>query len=573
MRRLLALVQPHARDACGVAGCIALCAALSVVPALLTTRLVDLGLARRDLREIALDAGIMIAAAIVPALLGIVQTYTSARLGQAITRDLRAQLVTHLHRLPVSFFTDTRAGEVLNRVTSDVDTVDGALIGVATGALTNLLGAAAAVLAMAALDWRLMLVALALMPPMLLPLNATGHRLYGVRRAAREKHDELTALLQDTLSLSGITLVKSFARRDFEASRVRALGADLMALEIRAAMVTRWFLAVLSAMMIVAPALVWLTGGYLVVRAGVSAGVVVAFVALLARLYSPASALLGTRLQLVAAFAVFDRLFEYLDLAPEALPRAAAAPPFVPAQGRVEFEGVRFAYGDGRTALDGVTFRADGGQTVAIVGPSGSGKTTIANLLLRFYDRDTGTIAIDGRDVRRIDVDELRSHIGIVTQETYLFHDTVANNIRYGRLGASQAEIEAAARAANIDHVVRALPLGYDTVVGDRGHKLSGGERQRVAIARILLKNPRILILDEATSALDTQAEAIVQEALARAMRGRTSLVIAHRLSTVESADLILVMRDGKIVERGSHADLLAARGLYGSLAARTFAS
>jgi ATP-binding cassette subfamily B protein len=569
MRRLVGLVRPHGADAAVVAGCIALSATLGVVPPLLTSRLVDLGLARRDLHEIALDAAIMVAAAIVPAALGVAQTYASARLGQAITRDLRAEMVTHVHRLPVSFFTATRAGEVLNRVTNDIDTVDGALVGVAVGVATNALGILTTVVAMAALDWRLMLLAFAMLPSMLLPLNWTGHRLYDVRRATREKRDELAGLLQDTLSLSGITLVKSFVRRAFEAQRVRSLGGELMELEVRAAMATRWFLAVLSAMMIVAPAVLWLGGGYLVVRGDVSVGVVVAFVALLARLYSPASNLLGTRLQLVAAFAIFDRVFEYLDLAPEA-PATAVTEPFAPAHGEVTFDRVHFAYEDGRTALRGVSFTARPGQTVALVGPSGSGKTTVANLLLRFYDASSGTIAIDGRDVRGAEIDELRSHIGIVTQETYLFHDTVANNIRYGRLGATQAEIEAAAEAANIHHVIRALPRGYETVVGDRGYKLSGGERQRVAIARILLKDPRVLILDEATSALDTQAEAVVQETLARAMRGRTSLVIAHRLSTIETADLILVVRDGTIAERGRHAELLAARGLYASLYERT---
>jgi ATP-binding cassette subfamily B protein len=331
--------------------------------------------------------------------------------------------------------------------------------------------------------------------------------------------------------------------------------------------VARWFGALLSAMLVIGPALVWLGGGFFVVRGLASIGTVVAFVALLLRLYTPASSLLGVRLQLVAAYAVFDRVFEYLDMPAETGRLAAqAAPPPTGIAGDVRFTGVRFAYEQGRSALRGVSFHVPEGRTVAIVGPSGGGKSSVANLLLRFYDADDGIIEIGGRDVRTIGIDELRSSIGIVTQETYLFHDTVANNIRYGRLDATQAEVEAAAESANIHHVLRALPHGYDTVVGDRGYKLSGGERQRVAIARMLLKDPRILILDEATSALDAHAEAVVQETIARAMRGRTSLVIAHRLSTIEKADTILVLRDGEIVERGAHAALLGARGLYASL-------
>ncbi len=568
-RRLVALVRPHAAAAAVVSACIVLSAAAGVVPPLLTSRLVDAGLARHDMREIALDVALMIAAAAVPVGLGLVQSYASARLGQSITRDLRAQLVAHVHRLPVSFFTATRAGEVFNRVTGDIDTVDGALVGVAVGIATNVLGLVTTVIAMAVLDWRLMLVAFAVLPLMLLPLNRAGHRLYDLRRRTRAKRDELAGLLQDTLTLSGITLVKSFVRRGFEADRVRSIGADLMGLEVRAAMLTTTFLCLLSAMTIVAPALVWLGGGYLVVHGTVSVGIVVAFVALLARLYNPASSLLGTRLQLVAASAIFDRVFEYLDLPGEALGTVPCAP-FAPSGGTVAFDRVSFAYEDGRTALRDVSFTARAGETVALVGPSGSGKTTVANLLLRFYDAGAGTISIDGRDVRGIDIDELRSHIGIVTQETYLFHDTVANNIRYARLDATQQDVEAAAEAANVHHVIRALPQGYDTVVGDRGYKLSGGERQRVAIARILLKNPRILILDEATSALDARAEAIVQATLARAMQGRTSLVIAHRLSTIVNADAILVLRDGAIAEHGRHAELLAARGTYASLYERT---
>ena len=345
-----------------------------------------------------------------------------------------------------------------------------------------------------------------------------------------------------------------------------------MQLEIDLAMVGRWFIASVTAMVVVGPALVWFGGGWLAILGSLQVGVIVAFVSFIqGRLYGPAAALAGIQVQIVSALAVFERIFEYLDMTPEEYdPPGAIALPEV--AGEIAFEEVVFSYDGTRNVLDGISFHVRPGEVAAFVGPSGAGKTTITSLVPRFYDPQSGRVLVDGHDLRGVTLESLRGNIGIVTQETYLFHDTVAANLRYGKPGATDAELEAAARAANIADFIAALPLRYETIVGERGHKLSGGERQRLAIARVLLKDPRILILDEATSSLDYENEAAIQKALDVAMRGRTSLVIAHRLSTVLAADIIFVVDNGRIVEQGRHATLLARGGLYSRLYRTQFA-
>jgi ATP-binding cassette subfamily B protein len=340
--------------------------------------------------------------------------------------------------------------------------------------------------------------------------------------------------------------------------------------EIRLAMIGRWFLAVITAMVTIGPALVWLYGGWLAIGKSITIGVVVTLVALLGRLYTPASALAGVQVQVVSALAVFERIFDYLDMKGEG-GSGEEGKPLDAVSGRVSFENVSFAYSPDRPALTEISFEIEPGKMAAFVGPSGAGKTTITHLLPRFYDPQNGLIRVDGTDIRQIKLSSLRSHIGIVTQETYLFHDTIGSNLRYAQPDASLEEIHAACRAANIHDFISSLPSGYETVVGERGHKLSGGERQRLAIARVLLKNPKILILDEATSSLDSYNESLIQDALVPLMTGRTSLVIAHRLSTILKADVIFVVESGKVIESGRHSDLLARDGAYAGLYRQQF--
>ncbi len=570
-RRMGALFAPYWRQQTMVLLCIFAVSALGLVPGFIIAHIIDKAIPNRNLGELGIDVGIILAAALLSGGIGVLQGYLNSVVGEGIMRDIRTSLVAHLHRMPLHFFTNTKTGEIMNRVSNDVDNVDNVVTGTLTSIVTNAVVIATTLVAMFVWNWRLALISTAIVPLMVLPLGPVGRRMYNIRKKTREKRDEIESITQETLSISGITLIKSFAREAYERARFYATGTKLMSLEIDLAMVGRWFIALVTAMVIVGPALVWFGGGWLAIAAGLQVGVIVAFVSFIqGRLYGPAAALAGIQVQIVSALAVFERIFEYLDMPTEEYdPPGAIALPEV--RGEIAFEDVVFSYDGTRDILDHVSFQVRPGAVAAFVGPSGAGKTTITQLVPRFYDPQEGRVLVDGHDLRRVTLDSLRRHIGIVTQETYLFHDTIASNLRYGKPDATDAELEAAARSANIADFIAALPKGYETVVGERGHKLSGGERQRLAIARVLLKDPRILILDEATSSLDYENEAAIQKALEMVMRGRTSLVIAHRLSTVLAADVIFVVDGGRIVESGRHAALLARGGLYARLYSTQF--
>lgn len=583
-RRIRSLFRPYWKMELTVVCCIFFSSSLGLMPPLITQAIIDKALPARDMSLLSGYAAAMVGSALLSGLIGVYQGYLNSLVGESIIRDLHSDLVSHLHRMPLSFFTSTKTGEIMNRVSSDVESVDNVVTGTMVSITTNFMIVVTTLVAIFAMNVPLALVSVAVIPLMVFPLWPVGRRMYEARKKVRTKRDQIQAATQETLSVSGTVLVKSFVREKYERERFYKLATEAMGLEVKVAMIGRWFMMAITAMITVGPAIIWLCGGWMAMYHNVTVGMLVSFVALLTRLYTPVSALAGVQVQIVSALAVFERIFAYLDMKEET--DAADAVVLDNLEGRVEFDHVTFHY-DGksleqaleaanggnevngekrRSAVLDLSFVIEPGQMVAFVGQSGAGKSTITNLLPRLWEHQEGRITIDGIDITSVTRASLRENIGIVTQETYLFHDTIAANLRYARPGATDAELAEACRAANIHEVIAAMPDGYETVVGERGHKLSGGERQRLAIARVLLKDPCILILDEATSSLDNENEASIQAALTPLMKGRTSLVVAHRLTTIIGADKIFVMDAGRIVEAGTHSELLAGGGVYSRL-------
>jgi len=610
LRRIVAFFRPYRLQVAVVVVAILATSLLGLINPILLKLLIDDALPNRDFGRLNLYVGLMIALPIVNGLIGIGQSYLNNAIGQRVMQDLRAALYSHLQRMPLRFFTETKTGEIQSRLANDVGGVQGVVTDTASSVASNLAITIGTIVAMILIDWRLTALSLGLLPFFMYLTYRVGKVRREVSTETQEALADLSSTTQETLSVSGMLLTKTFGQQDAANERFGSLNRRLAALQIRQAMVGRWFFMIVGTVFSITPAFVYWLAGWLAIQGDPSSptiGDIVAFTTLQSRLFFPLGQLLGVQVEVQGALALFDRIFEYLELdpgivdAPDAIDLAAR-----PVAGRIRFRDVSFTYptpppragaeteaGDGHgTAVDtppgqpepiraapihaepeplpfglrDIDFEAAPGELVALVGPSGSGKTTTTYLVPRLYDADTGAVEIDGTNVRHISLVSLGRVIGFVTQETYLFHASVRENLLYAKPQATQDELERAARAAAIHDRVMDLPQGYDTIVGERGYKLSGGEKQRIAIARVLLKDPRILILDEATSALDTVSERLIQRALEQLERGRTTIAIAHRLSTILRADQILVYEGGRIVERGTHATLLAKGGLYARL-------
>jgi ATP-binding cassette subfamily B protein len=575
-RRIVSLFAAHRTAIIVTMVLVLVGAALSVIPPLLTQRAFDDGLFPTGGPDMPVLIEIVVAMIVVfvgSALLGVWQTYLTASVGNKVMGALRVRLFSHLQSMELSFFTKTKTGIIQSRLQNDVGGVASVLTNTMSSILGNTVTVIAALVAMLLLNWQLTIVAVVLMPILVIAQRRVGQVRARIATRTQESLSDMTAITQETLSVSGILLSKSFNRQGAEVQRYSDENENQIRLQVSQAMSGQWFFAMVNIFLSSIPAIVYVVSGWLILGGAtdITAGTIVAFTTVQARLLFPLLALMRVALDLQTSGALFARIFEYLDLKPAIADRPDAVPVDPERDlGRIEFDHVVFRYPDARegerNTLDDVSFTIRAGEFAAFVGPSGAGKTTVSYLIPRFYDATSGRILFGGSDIRGLQQESLVSHIGVVSQETYLFHATIAENLRYARPDATQEELEAAARQANIHETIVSFPDGYATIVGERGYRLSGGEKQRIAIARVLLKDPEVLILDEATSALDTISERVVQQALDTASRGRTTIAIAHRLSTIVAADVIFVVDHGQIVERGTHRELLEAGGVYTKL-------
>jgi ATP-binding cassette, subfamily B, bacterial len=611
LKRVLTYARPYQWQIIGMLVMILIGTALSLLIPLIFRRMIDVVIPAGDLTAL---AWLALALLIIPALnglVGVVQRQLNAQIGEGVIFDLRTALYGKLQRLSLRFFTHTKTGELMSRLNNDVVGAQNAISNTIVNIITNVIEAAAILIVMLSLEWRLTLVSVIILPLFILIARRLGDRLREYARRSMELNAQMNAHMNETLNIGGALLVKLFGRTLDEEKRFRERAASVRDIGVQRAVYGTAFFATIGLVSAVGTALVYGFGGYLVIAGAFTVGTIVAFGSYLGSLYGALQGLANAPVEFSTSAVSFERVFELIDL-PQDIAEKPGAERLHQTQGELVFDDVTFNYAidesillsdvkrygsmenvtavlslgsngkkeereaeegeaESKTqarevALEHISFTAAPGQLVALVGPSGAGKTTLTYLIPRLYDPEYGRILLDGRDLRDVTLDSLATQIGMVTQEAYLFHDTIRTNLTYAKLDATQAEIEAAARAANIHDFIMDLPERYDTVVGERGYRLSGGEKQRIALARVILKDPRILVLDEATSHLDSESEALIQEALKRVMAGRTSIVIAHRLSTILAADLILVLDRGQIVERGSHAELLALGGLYAQL-------
>ena len=567
LRRVGHLFAPYKLRLTGVLALIVFTAALGVIPAFLLKRVLE-AIGVNDTRELSINSAAIIVIAVVVGALGVIQTLLSNQVGQRVMHDLRTAVFRHLQRLSLAFFTRTRTGEVQSRISNDIGGVQNVVTNTATSIASSATTVVATMVGMLLLSWRLALFAFALIPLFALLTRRVGNERRRIAKNTQESLADISSLVQESLSVSGILLGKTMGRGDELADRFEDESLHLADLEVRQRMAGRWVMASIQTSFAIMPAAVYWFGGLLLASGSnaLSIPLLVAFTTLQTRLFFPIGSLLGVSLDVQTSLALFDRIFEYLDQPVDIDEKPDAILEGRP--GDVVYDHVWFGYGEDWTLRD-VSFTVPAGTTTAIVGETGSGKTTLGYLSSRLYDVGRGRVTIGGIDVRDLSFQALSKLVGVVSQETYLFHDTIRENLRFAKPDATDDELEGAAKAARIHDLIAALPEGYDTVVGERGYRFSGGEKQRIAIARTILRNPPILVLDEATSSLDTATERLVQEALDHLSEGRTTIAIAHRLSTIRDADQIIVLDQGRVVESGTHEQLVVAGGRYATLVSR----